>query len=125
MLLSITRVIADDDTIQFLTRFRRRFMQLKRAGHHDPHQQASVDTLRETGVPMVITSIAISTGFLVLLGSRFLGLSHLGALTGISLFAAVFADLFLSPVLLTTIRPRIGRGGGRLPTATANPPDRP
>jgi predicted RND superfamily exporter protein len=56
---------------------------------------------------MLITGFSVSLGFLVLLGSEFLALSHLGVLTGISLFTAVFADLFLSPLLLMKLRPRL------------------
>lgn len=106
LIFSVTLVIADDDTIQYLTRFRRRFLSLP-ADHPDPHREAALDTLRDTGMPMFSTTCAISLGFLVMLFSQFLGLANLGLLIGVSLFTAVFADLFLSPLLLMTIKPRL------------------
>lgn len=106
LIFSVTLVIADDDTIQYLTRFRRRFLSLP-PDHPDPHREAALATLRDTGMPMFSTTCAISIGFLVLLFSQFLGLAHLGLLIGVSLFTAVFADLFLSPLLLMKLKPRL------------------
>jgi predicted RND superfamily exporter protein len=106
MVFSVTLVIADDDTIQYLARFRRRFDRDRRAGLGDRHAEAAVETLRETGLPMLVTTLAVSLGFLTLLLSRFLGLAYLGLLIGISLLAAVLADLFLSPLLIMVLRPR-------------------
>jgi predicted RND superfamily exporter protein len=57
---------------------------------------------------MFVTTCAVTVGFLALLGSEFLGLAHLGLLIGVSLLAAVFADLFLTPLLLMKLRPRVG-----------------
>ncbi len=106
LIFSVTLVIADDDTIQYLTRFRRRFLSLP-PDHPDPHREAALATLRDTGMPMFSTTCAVSLGFLVLLFSQFMGLAHLGLLIGVSLFTAVFADLFLSPLLLMKIKPRL------------------
>ncbi len=106
LIFSVTLVIADDDTIQYLTRFRRRFLSLP-SDHPDPHREAALATLRDTGMPMFSTTCAISLGFLVLLFSQFMGLAHLGLLIGVSLFTAVFADLFLSPLLLMWLKPRL------------------
>jgi predicted RND superfamily exporter protein len=119
IVFSITLVIADDDTIQYLARFRRRLDELFAEGHADPTGQAALDVLRSTGAPMLVTTLAVSLGFLTLLGSRFLGIAHLGLLIGVSLFAAVFADLFLTPLLIRTIRPRVG--GGPRGAAEASP----
>lgn len=106
LIFSVTLVIADDDTIQYLSRFRRRFLSLP-ADHPDPHAAASLETLRDTGLPMFTTSLAISLGFLVLLFSQFMGLANLGLLIGVSLLTAVFADLFLSPLLIMKLKPRL------------------
>jgi len=107
---TITLVIADDDTIQFLTRYRRRYLELRAQGLESPHEQASSETLDGTGVPMLLTTITVSMGFFSLLFSQFLALKNLGILIGVSLFVAVFADLFLSPVLLRFFQPRIPSG---------------
>jgi predicted RND superfamily exporter protein len=108
IIFSITLVIADDDTIQYLVRWRREFDALARGGDPAPHKEASLRVLRSTGLPMFITACAVTIGFLALLGSKFLAVANLGLITGISLFAAVMADLFLTPLLLMTLRPRVG-----------------
>lgn len=115
IVFSITLVLADDDTIQFLSRFRARYLALAAAGHPDAHREAALQTLRSTGLAMAVTASAVTIGFLSLLASQFLGLANLGVLIGVSLLCAVFADLFLTPLLIMTIRPRIGR-------AAASPP---
>jgi len=107
IVFSITLVIADDDTIQYLSRYRERFVALVRGGHASPHAEAALGTLRASGLPMFVTMSAVTTGFLALLFSEFLGLANLGLLIGVSLFAAVFADLFLTPLLLIKLRPRV------------------
>ncbi|HEX9100739.1 MAG TPA: MMPL family transporter, partial [Polyangia bacterium] len=107
IVFSITLVIADDDTIQYLSRFRTRYHELVAAGDAEPHAAAAIGTLREIGLPMMITAGAVSVGFLSLCFSQFLALANLGLLIGVSLVAAVFADLFISPVLIMKLKPRI------------------
>jgi predicted RND superfamily exporter protein len=111
MSFSVTLVIADDDTIQFLARFRSHFARAKQkfAGQAgvNLHREAAQTCMREVGLPMFITSTAVSMGFLVLLGAQMTGTAHLGMIIGTTLFAAVFADLFLSPLLLSWLRPRV------------------
>ncbi len=101
VVFSITLTIADDDTIQYLARFREVFARRR------DHAAAALDTMRETGLPMFVTACAVAVGFLTLLFSQFLGLAHLGALIGVSLFTAVFADMFLSPLLISRLKPKI------------------
>jgi predicted RND superfamily exporter protein len=108
IVFSITLVIADDDTIQYLSRWRDRYVALARGGHAEPHAEAALGVLRSAGLPMFVTTCAVAIGFLALLGSEFLGLANLGLLIGVSLLAAVFADLFLTPLLLMKLRPRVG-----------------
>jgi len=117
IVFSITLVIADDDTIQFLTRFRRRYDELLKLGEPDLHATAAYETLRSTGPPMLVTTCVISLGFLCLRFSTFQGIGHLGLLIGVSLLTAVAADLFLTPLLLTKIRPKVG--GVALPVKAA------
>ena len=58
---------------------------------------------------MLITTGVFSLGFLCFLFSEFRGIGHLGLLVGVSLVTAVFADLFLTPLMLMGLEPRIGR----------------
>jgi hypothetical protein len=109
MAFSITLVIADDDTVQFFARFHMRFKEVvaEDPAHPAPHLEASVRTLREAGLPMFITACSVAFGFATLLASNFIGLANLGLLIGVSLFSAVFGDIFLTPILLAWSRPRI------------------
>jgi predicted RND superfamily exporter protein len=109
----ITLVIADDDTIQFLVRYRRRYLELVRRGVPSPHKVVSSETLEDTGVPMLLTACTVSIGFFTLMFSEFLALRNLGLLIGVSLFTAVFADIFLSPILMRFFRPSIAGGLSR------------
>jgi predicted RND superfamily exporter protein len=105
MAFSITLVIADDDTIQFLTRFRAHHAAAARAGGPEPHLVATRATVAEVGAPMLLSGVAVSAGFALLLASSFLGPARLGALIAATLAAAVVADLFLTPLLLVHLRP--------------------
>jgi hypothetical protein len=107
IIFSIALVIADDDTIQYLTRFRRRYGELVRDGMPEPHARGALETLRDTGVPMLVTSLTVAVGFGALLLSEFEGLANLGLLLGVTLGVAFLADVFLAPLLLMTLRPRI------------------
>ena len=108
IIASMALVIADDDTLQYLLRFKRRFLALRAEGAAEPHRQAALDTLDECGRAMFVTSAAVTGGFLLLQFSRFEGIANLGLLTGLTLWIAGLADAFLSPVLLMMLRPRLG-----------------
>jgi predicted RND superfamily exporter protein len=120
---SITLVIADDDTTQYFTRFKAVFTEMVARGERDPHRAAAIATLKESGLPMFITACAVSLGFLTLLASRFLGLAHFGLLVGVSLFTAIFGDLFLTPVMLMKFKPRIFKGQPETPAQPAPEPE--
>lgn len=106
MAFSITLVIADDDTIQLLSRFREHHAAAAaRLPCAEAHRAATWATLGEVGVPMLVSGAAVSAGFALLLFSGFLGPARLGALIAATLAAAVLADLFLTPLLLVHLRP--------------------
>jgi len=117
IIFSIVLVIADDDTIQYLARFRRQYAEAVRGALPSPHREAALETLRRTGPPMLVTTASVAIGFSVLLFSEFLGLANLGLLTALALLAAFLADVFLAPLLLIRLRPRIrvSRDGGSTP----------
>jgi hypothetical protein len=108
IIASMALVIADDDTLQYLVRFKRRYLRLKEDGASEPHQQAALESLGECGRAMFVTSAAVAGGFLLLQFSRFEGIAHLGLLTGLTLWVAGLADAFLSPVLLMALKPEFG-----------------
>ncbi|MCH8902555.1 MAG: MMPL family transporter [Bacteroidetes bacterium] len=94
IIFTISFGIAVDDTIHFLSRFR--LLQLK---GFSTHESVRI-TLEETGKAIIITTIILSIGFLTLLFSDFYGTFYIGLLTSATLLSALFADLFLAPVLL-------------------------
>jgi predicted RND superfamily exporter protein len=104
LLFSIALTISDDDTIQYLARFRRRYPELRDQGHPAPHVEATLEVLRESALPMIVTATTIAAGFLVLMLSEFQGTSNLG----LTLFSAVFADIFITPIIIMKWRPDIG-----------------
>ncbi len=107
ILFSITLVIADDDTILYMTRVRQYYLRFAGENRPDPHRAAALEALRHTGVPMFVTASCVALGFGVLVFSEFLALANLGILLAASLWTAVVADLFLSPLIVMKLRPRI------------------
>ncbi len=108
IIASMALVIADDDTLQYLVRFKRRYLALRAEGVDEPHKRAALESLHECGRAMFVTSAAVAGGFLLLQFSRFEGIAHLGLLTGLTLWVAGLADAFLSPVLLMALEPELG-----------------
>jgi predicted RND superfamily exporter protein len=106
IVFSITLVIADDNTIQYFSRFRPILARHVAAGAPDPRVPAALETLRRVGLPIFLTAGTVTIGFLILLGSNFKGLTNLGLLTGVSLASSLVADLFLSPLLAMRLGPR-------------------
>lgn len=121
IVFTITLVIADDNTIQYYTRFRRILSLHVKRGEPDPCASAAVETLRRVGLPIFLTAATVSLGFLILLLSRFKGLASLGLLTGVSLASALLADLFVSPLLAMKLGPRIGLVPGSAAKPTTGP----
>lgn len=89
--------IAVDDTIHFLSRYR-----LERQKGLDV-DAAILETLRGTGKAMILTSLILMGGFVLLLASDFGGTFNTGLFTGLTIIFAMFADLFLLPILLRMI----------------------
>jgi predicted RND superfamily exporter protein len=90
--------IAVDDTIHYLTTFG---AEIRRTGNRE---QAILDTVRTVGRPILVTSVALSAGFLVVCLSNFQPIRQFGILSSITMAVALLADLFLLPPLLITLR---------------------
>jgi len=95
MVFSIAFGLAVDDTMHLLDTVRDRL----REGAN--LTQAIEDGLLDTGPAILMTSVTMSAGFLLLTGSQFQILVLVGVMTVVSAAAAVAADLFLLPSLLT------------------------
>jgi predicted RND superfamily exporter protein len=85
--------IAVDDSIHFLSRFRREIC------HHKVAEAVRL-TYLTTGKAIIVTSLILAVGFLTLCSSDFLGTFYIGLLIAITLLVALLADLLLLPVLL-------------------------
>lgn len=94
IIFTIGFVIAVDDTIHFLSKFKLELNKGKNV------KNAIRTTLHETGKAIIITSIILFFGFIVLLHSDIKEVFNMGLLIGIMLVTAVIADFFLLPVLL-------------------------
>jgi hypothetical protein len=70
---------------------------------HD-REAAILNTVRTVGRPILVTSIALSAGFLVVCLSNFQPIRHFGLLASVTMSVALLADLFLLPPLLFLLR---------------------
>ncbi|ARA94566.1 hypothetical protein AWN76_016315 [Rhodothermaceae bacterium RA] len=128
IIFSLAFGIAVDDTIHFLAKYRL----LHQAGLS--LDEAVRTTLRETGKAILFTSLVLMSGFLVFTLSDFGGTVSMGALTALTLGAALVANLFLLPALLYRFGPRAPerpaparslRTNGQAPVHSPPPADRP
>ena len=97
MIFAISFGIAVDDTIHFLSKLR---LELAKSQNLE---NAIYHTTLETGRPIIVTSIILFFGFLVMLFAKAPGMMYVGLLVSLTLFSAVFADLFLIPILCRSI----------------------
>jgi len=94
IIFTVGFVIAVDDTIHFLSKFKKEFVALKDV------DKAIYNTLQQTGKSIIITSIILIAGYGMLLTSDFKEAWYHGVLICFTLFWAVLADLFLLPIIL-------------------------
>jgi len=98
IVFSIAFGIAVDNSIHFLSRFRREHSRTK------GNTKASVVcAIRETGFSMIYTSIVLLFGFGIFIASRFGGTISLGILVSTTLFIALFCNLILLPSVLLSM----------------------
>ena len=95
IIFNIAFGIAVDDTIHFLARVRT----LCREGLTVPY--AVKRTFLTTGKAMIVTTLILSGGFLTLVLSDFMGTWYIGLLISLTLFVAIFAELMLTPIIVT------------------------
>ena len=67
-------------------------------------ERALEDTLGRVLFPLVVTTVAVASGFLVLGVSDFTLIQHFGVVTGSVVVLCLLADLTLLPVLLSWAR---------------------
>jgi predicted RND superfamily exporter protein len=99
LLATIAIGIAVDDTIHLVTRTRSRFFE------SGSYATALSQGLRDVGPALIITSSILVIAFTAYLLSNTTILANFGLLLGGTISAALFADLFLMPVLIMTTKP--------------------
>ncbi len=94
IIFAISLGLAVDDTIHFLTRFN------EERQRRDNVHEALLYTYFGAGRAIMLTSVLLLSGLALLLLSDFVPTNHFGRLTGLTIFGAVFGDLFLLPPIL-------------------------
>ncbi len=100
MTFSIALGITVDDTIHFLSRFRKEF---KLSGNHNI---ATERTLLTTGKAIINTTIILGMGFFVLVFSKFVPNEEFGLLATIIIIFALISSIVLLPVLIHVVKPK-------------------
>lgn len=95
MVSAMTLGIVVDDTVHVLAKYRR----FRRVDGLST-DSALIESFRTVGVAVIVTTLAISLGFLVLAQSGFLVNQHLGLLTAVTLAAALVTVLAILPPLV-------------------------
>jgi len=98
LIAAIALGIAVDSTIHYMAR-----LNLELQGETD-QSAAMVRTLRTVGVPIIYASVALFFGFLTFAFSSFVPIQNFGILTGVTLVAALAANLVQLPALLATTK---------------------
>lgn len=95
LVFSVALGIAVDITIRFLVNYRQ-VLPLS-----DNNVELTVkNTVQQTGLSIIYTSLVLMAGFIIFCGSSFGGTFALGWLTSVTLFTATITNLVLLPVLL-------------------------
>ena len=94
--------IAVDDTIHFMTHYRVELTKSKSIS------MALESAIREVGQAVMFTTMVIGLGFAVLSFSDYLGMAKVGFFGSLSIFFALFCDLFLIPAMIIIFKPSFG-----------------
>ncbi|MBW8049158.1 MAG: MMPL family transporter [Cytophagales bacterium] len=101
IIFTIAFGISVDDTIHFLSRLK---IEMSKGVNLI---LAMRRTYLSTGKAIFLTTLVLSSGFVILMFSNFFTMYYLGFLVSISLIIALVADLYLLPVLLLMLYPRL------------------
>ncbi len=98
LVFSVALGIVIDVTIRFLVNYRQ---ELK--NHNNNVKATLIQTIKQTGISIIYTSLVLITGFVIFCFSSFGGTQALGWLTSLTLIIGTIANLVLLPVLMLTI----------------------
>jgi len=98
LIAAIALGIAVDSTIHYMAR-----LNMELQGEVD-QKSALVRTLQAVGAPVIYTTVALFFGFLTFAFSSFVPIQNFGILTGVTMVAALAANLVLLPAVLATTK---------------------
>ncbi|HVZ96362.1 MAG TPA: MMPL family transporter, partial [Chitinophagaceae bacterium] len=101
LIFSVALGIAIDVTIRFLVNYKQEL-----PSHHFDVTKTVSQTIRNTGLSILYTSIVLIAGFIIFCFSGFGGTQSLGWLTSVTLLTATLTNLVLLPVLLLFVNKR-------------------
>ena len=98
LIFSVALGIAIDVTIRFLVNYK------QESGRHSHDPRATViETIHNTGISIIYTSMVLIAGFVIFCFSGFGGTQSLGWFTSLTLVTATFTNLVLLPALLISV----------------------
>lgn len=95
IVFSVALGISIDNAILFLTRYRHELKKKNKS-----IRNAVMNTMNESGISMIYTSIVLVLGFAIFMLSDFGGTKALGFLISVTLFVALFFNIIVLPALL-------------------------
>ena len=98
LIFSVALGIAIDVTIRFLVNYKQEL-----PSHNFDLVKTVSQTIRNTGLSILYTSIVLIAGFIIFCFSGFGGTQSLGWLTSVTLLTATLTNLILLPVLLLLV----------------------
>lgn len=98
LIFSIAFGISSDGTIYFLTKYRHELKKRRRQA-----SEAISNTIKDTGLSMIYTSIILFCGFAIFSASSFGGTVALGVLVSLTLLLSLLTNLVLLPSILLSI----------------------
>jgi len=101
VLIAMTIGIVVDDTVHFLSKYRR-----ARTEHDLDPRQAVVFSFKTVGAPIMMTTIILACGFSVLAFSGFKINSDMGTMTAITIVFALILDFLFLPAVLIKLEER-------------------
>ena len=90
--------IAIDGTIHLLARYN------ELCRHTSDYIGAVNTAVKEEATPLIISSIALSIGFGILLLSNFTVVAQFGALAAVTMLFSIYANLLITPIIMTRVR---------------------
>jgi predicted RND superfamily exporter protein len=98
LIFSVALGIAIDVTIRFLVNYKQEL-----PAHNKDPKTTVIETIHNTGISIIYTSLVLIAGFVIFCFSGFGGTRSLGWFTSLTLITATFTNLVLLPAILISV----------------------